>query len=262
MRVVASFAVAFAAALCFASTPAVAGPQQGVKCPSGYAATITDGNRKLVCSKSKTYTLASICSPMVFSNQGIQVRGQIVMEPNDPKHDQCLAVVTGQKLPSVMAPPPPGYPPHTAFKHVNNPSGPDKFEAIVTEHAWPEGKLPPYLGDPRGGVRCPAGWDGDKVFDGRGIRCDKLDGAPRPADCEGIGAGPVALGFRFELDHVGAEDRCVPMGSGDHRATKAQGLPQVLFDAERASDSIGWVLDKRRGARDTWQRKIYKFPEQ
>jgi hypothetical protein len=264
MRSVPYLAATVAAAVMLPAAPAIAGPQQGVKCPSGFTATITDENRKLVCSRNKTYELASICSPVAFSNAGITVGGNIVMEPNDPTGDKCLAVVTGQKVPSVMSPPLPGYPPVSAFKRVNNTSGPDKFVATVAEYAFPEGKttLPPYLGDASKGVRCPSGWDGDKVYDGKGIRCDKYDGAPKPADCDGIALGPLGLGWRWQQDHVGAEDRCIPMGAGNHVSTKPQGMTGVQFDAERASDSVGWVLNKRSGARDTWQRKVYAFPEQ
>lgn len=252
--------IAVTTAACFASPAAFAGPQQGVKCPSGYSATITDSNKKLVCSRNKTYELASICSPLAFSNQGITVSGNIVMEPNDPTGDKCLAVVTGQKVASVMAPPLPGYPAPSAFKRVNNASGPDKFVAAVTEYAFPEGRLTPYVGNAGSGVRCASGWDGDKVYDGKGIRCDKLDGAPKLADCDGIAAGPVALGWKWQQDHVGAEDRCLPMGTGDHGPTKPQGMTKVQFDADRARDDAGWVLNKKSGARDTWQRKVYAFP--
>lgn len=241
----------------FAATPAQAGPQQGVKCPSGYEAHVSDGNKKLVCSRERMYELASICSPAVFGSQGIKVNGNVVMEPTNV--DQCLAVVSGAKTASVMEPPRPGYPAVSAFRRVTSSNGPDRFVATVTEHVFPSGG-PIYLGNASGGVRCPAGWDGDKEFDGRGIRCDKLDGAPRTADCDGIAVGPLALGWEWKKDHRGTEDRCVPMGSGQDGPTKPQGMTKVQHDLERASDDIGWVLDKNRDARDKWQRKIYRFP--
>lgn len=248
---------AVAAISLFAATSAHAGPQQGVRCPSGFTAEISDGNKKLVCRKTASYELASVCSPLAFSTKGITVSGNVVMEPTGS--DMCLAVVTGNKVPSVMAPPPPNYPPVAAFTRQVNASGPDKFVASRAEYAYPEAG-PVYVGDAAKGVSCPAGYDGDKVFDGRGIRCDKLDGSPKPADCDGIATGPVAIGWKWEKDHVGAEDRCVPMGSGSHGPTKPQGMTKVQHDAERASDSIGWILNKRSGERDTWQRKVYAYP--
>jgi hypothetical protein len=247
-----------ALAVGFASSNAYAGAQQGVRCSSGFTAEISDGNRKLVCRKTANYELASICSPLAFSAKGIGVSGNIVMEPTGS--DMCLAAVTGNKVPSVAAPPLPNYPPISAFTRQINATGPDKFVASRVEYAYPEAG-PVYVGDSSKGVSCPSGFDGDKVFDGRGIRCDKLDGSPKPADCDGIAAGPVALGWRWEQDRVGAEDRCVPMGTGDHGPTKPQGMPKALFDEDRASNSVGWILNKRSGARDTWQRKVYEFPK-
>lgn len=253
-RVVAGLVIA---AGWFAAAPAQAGPQQGVKCPSGYDARISEGNRKLVCSRQKTYELASICSPAAFSSKGVKIGTNIVMDPAGI--DQCLAVGTGAKTASVMAPPQPGYPAASAFRRDPSAGGPDRFVATVTEYAFPSGG-PLYIGTASAGVRCPSGYDGDKEYDGRGIRCDKRDGPPRPADCDGIAAGPVALGWRWERDHRGAEDRCLPMGTGEDGPTKPEGMTKAQHDLERASDSIGWVLDKNSGARDRWQRKVYAFP--
>ena len=241
------------------AAPAHAGAQQGVRCPSGYAAEIGDANRKLVCSKTVTYQLDSICSPVAFGPTGTKVSGNVVMEPTGS--DMCLAVVTGQKVASVMSPPQPGYPPTSSFTRQVSPNGPDKFVSSRKEYKYPE-LGPVYVGDASHGVKCPSGYDGDKVFDGKGIRCDKLDGSPKPADCDGIGAGPVAVGWQWKQDHAaGGEDRCVPVGSGSHGPTKPQGMTKVQHDLERQSDDIGWILDKNSGARDTWQRKVYKFPE-
>lgn len=250
------------AAIGMAAPAAHAGAQQGVKCPSGFDAVISDGNKKLVCRTTKRYELMSICSPVVFTSSGLKLpTGNIVMDPvgRDGGKDQCLAVITGAKVDAVASPLLPGYPPLSAFEFQKNPTTPDKWVATRTEYAFPTGTTYP-VGNPANGVSCPAGYDGDKVFDGRGIRCDKLDGSPKPADCDGVAAGPVAIGWRWERDHVGSEDRCVPMGTGDHGPTKPQGMTKVQLDLERASDEIGWILDKNSGARDTWQRKVYRFP--
>jgi hypothetical protein len=247
-----------ALAVGLAAPSAYAGAQQGVRCPSGFTAEISDGARTLVCRKTARYELASICSPLAISEKGISVGGNVVMEPTGS--DMCLAAVTGKKVPSVAAPPPPNYPPISAFTRQINDSGPDKFVASRSEFAYPEAG-PIYIGDSSKGVSCPSGYDGDKVFDGRGIRCDKLDGSPKPADCDGIATGLVAIGWKWQQDYVGAEDRCLPMGGGSqHGPTKPQGMTKAQHDAERASDSIGWILNARPGARDTWQRKVYAFP--
>ncbi len=263
--------VSVPAALALGAPVAHAGEQQGVKCPSGFDAVISNGNKKLVCVKTARYELASICSPIVVSTKavsGLSPSGSVtvpistnsanvVMEPSGA--DQCLAVMTGSKTPSQMSPPGLGQPAPSEFTRVVSAAGPDKFVATRTEYAFPEGAM--YgPGDARNGVSCPSGYDGDKVFNDRGIRCDKLDGSPKPADCDGIAAGPVALGWRWERDHVGSEDRCVPMGTGSHGPTKPQGMTKVQHDADRARNDAGWILDKNAGARDTWQRKVYAFP--
>jgi hypothetical protein len=138
------------------------------------------------------------------------------------------------------------------LKQVANPSGPDKFVATVHEFSFPQGNL--YVGDASAGVVCPAGFDGDKVHSGRGIRCDKYDGSPRSADCDGI------VGWEWKRDFNGAEDRCRNIVTGETGSTKPEGMTKVQHDIERASDDVGWILSKKAGARDTWQRKVYKFP--
>jgi hypothetical protein len=245
-----------------AAPDAHAGAQQGVKCPSGFDAVISNGDKKLVCRTTKRYELKTICSPVVFTSRGLKLPvGNIVMDPvgRDGGIDQCFAVGGGDKVDAAREPLLPGYPPISEFTFEKNPTTQDKWVATRVEYAFPEGTAYP-VGSPANGVSCPSGYDGDKVFNGRGIRCDKYDGSPKPADCDGIAAGPVAIGWRWSQDHVGSEDRCVPMGSGSDGPTKPQGMTKVQHDAERASDDIGWILSKKSGARDTWQRKVYAFP--
>ena len=253
-------AIATAVAATFlAPAPAHAGEQQGVKCPDGFEAHISDCNRKLVCSRR--YTLQSICSPAVFASSGLKFNGNIVMDPvgRDGGIDQCLAVGTGRKVDSVMSPPLPGYPALATFERKKHPTGPDKFESSKIEYAFPVGG-PDFFGDASKGVHCPGGYDGDARFNGRGIRCDKNDGAPRQADCDGLHAGIVSVGWELKVDKRGNEDRCVPTASGSDGPTKPAGMTKVQHDAERASDRIGWVLNDRDG-RDRWQRKVYAWPK-
>lgn len=249
--------VAAAAVTVLASPAAHAGKQQGVKCPSGYDAVISDGNKKLVCRTTRRYEKGSICYPVQVSPQVSIKPLSIVMETTGS--DQCLNVLTGSKTPSLMLPPAPGLPAASEFAREVSAAGPDRFVATRTEYAFPTGTTYP-VGNPANGVSCPAGYDGDQVSGGSGIRCDKLDGSPKPADCDGVGAGPVVIGWKWTQDHVGSEDRCLPMSTGPHGPTKPQGMTKVQHDLERASDSIGWILDKKSGARDTWRRKVYEWP--
>ena len=237
-------AAAFAATSGLAAAPAHAGAQQGVRCPGGFTALISNANRTLVCRKTVTFERDSICPPL-FNK----------MQTTDA--DRCVNELTGQSVASGMLPPVPvpGQPLGSDYKRVVNATGPDKFVATQFQFAFPEGRpIPPYIGDASMGVTCPEAYDGDKVYDGRGIRCDKHDGAPKSADCDGI------LGWEWKRDLNGAEDRCRHIATGETGPTKPEGMSKVQHDLERKSDDIGWVLNKKSGVRDTWQRKTYAFP--
>lgn len=224
-----------------------AGEQDGVKCPAGYDATISNGNKKLTCSKERTFQLASICSPIAFNGNGkVNVNTNITMNANGS--DTCLAAVTGAAVASVMAPPPVGYPAASMFQRVVRATQPDVFEAKVLEFKFPEGGHP-YLGNAVNGVSCAPGFDGDSRFSGRGIRCDKLDGAPKNADCD--------FPWSILRDEQGNKDVCIL--ANQRGETKPQGMTHVQLDIERALPMVGWVLDTRNGT-DRWQRKVYEFP--
>lgn len=239
-----------AAATACAAGPVLAGPQQGVTCPSGFDALIPDGNRKLVCRKVVRFERDAVCLP----THQLTDRGTAV--------DQCVVKVPNTNVQHTMPPTAmpivtlPGQQVVEPLKQVPTPNAPDKFVAVVHEFAFPKGNPYPYVGDASKGVGCPSGYDGDKVSDGRGIRCDKLDGAPKSADCDGI------VGWEWKQDLAGAEDRCRNIVTGATGPTKPTGMTKIQHDAERASDDVGWVLNKRSGARDTWQRKVYAFPIQ
>jgi hypothetical protein len=200
-----------------------AGEQQGVQCPSGFEAHLSNGNKKLTCSRERVFHLASICSPVAFTSQGkvAQLNTNITMDPTDK--DQCLATVTGAKVYSVMAPPQPGYPDASMFTRKTNPSGPDVFEAKVVEFAFPTGSTFPYVGNAVNGVSCPSGYDGDSRFNGRGIRCDKLDGAPKNADCD--------FPWSILRDDQGNRDTCIL--NNQRGETKPQGMTHIQLDVER-----------------------------
>jgi hypothetical protein len=223
-----------------------AGEQQGVRCPSGFEALISDGNKKLICRKVIPFQRDAICPPAYnLVNGGASLDQCVVKVPNTviahrvPPTAVPIVATPWQKVVSELA-------------QQVNPTGLDKFVAIVHEFAFPEGRL--HVGDAGKGVACPEGFDGDKAHSGRGIRCDKHDGSPRSADCDGI------VGWEWKRDFAGAEDRCRNLVTGATGPTKPDGMTKVQHDLERASDEIGWVLNKNAAARDTWQRKVYKFP--
>jgi hypothetical protein len=240
-------ALVAAAASGLAAPAAQAGEQQGVRCPSGFTALISDANRKLVCRKVIPYERDAICAPThQLENAGASLDQCVMRVPNTalvhrvPPTALPIATSPWEKVVSELA-------------QVANPNGLDRFVATIHQFAFPEGGSL-YVGDASTGVVCPVGFDGDKVFNERGIRCDKHDGAPRSADCDGI------VGWEWKRDFDGAEDRCRNFVTGATGPTKPEGMSKVQHDLERSSDAIGWVLDKNAGARDTWQRKVYKYP--
>lgn len=236
-------------AMGFVSSHAQAGPQQGVRCPSGFEARISDGNRKLVCRKVIPFERDAICPPAYnLVNNGATRDLCVVRVPNTGIAHQVAptaAPIVTTPWQVVVEP----------LEQAVNPNGLDKFKATIHEFSFPEqGSV--YVGDASKGVVCPDGFDGDKVHNGRGIRCDKNDGSARSADCDGI------VGWEWKKDFSGNEDRCRNIVTGETGPTKPEGMTKIQHDLERKSDEIGWVLNKRPDARDTWQRKVYRFPIQ
>jgi len=238
----------FLAASLWMSTAAHANEVTGVTCPSGFTATTSNGDKKLTCSVNKTYTRQSICSPIVFNGILPTAKLNVVMQPSGS--DKCLAVVSGKTTSSVMEPPLPGMPEAKTFRRVVSGSGPDRFEATVTEYAFPQGATLPYIGDAAKGVSCPSGYDGDKRSDGRGIRCDKIDRNNVAADCD--------FGWTLRVDDLGRnEDKCI--GINGPGPTKPRGMTKVQFDIENALPQVKWHLAKNNGS-DKWKKKLYAFP--
>jgi hypothetical protein len=235
--------------LCGLSAPAAqAGAQQGVRCPSGFSALISDGNKKLVCRKVIPYERDAICPPAyTLVNAGATLDQCVVKVPNTGVAHR----VAPTALPIV---PTPWQKVVSELAQQVNPNGLDKFVATVHEFSFPQGRPLAYVGDASKGVVCPEPFDGDKAQDDHGIRCDKYDGSPRSADCDGI------VGWEWKRDFSGAEDRCRNIITGETGPTKPEGMTKVQHDLERASNEIGWILNKKPDARDTWQRKVYKFP--
>lgn len=223
-----------------------AGQQQGVQCPSGSTAIIGTDNKSLKCSKVETIERDAQCLALNVNKQG-SLDPNVRIEHVTAGKDVCK-VPGGTATSPAQFIPLPGDPPVASFRQIEQP-GKDVFRATRTVFVFPE-KGPIYnpLHNAANGVTCPAGYDGDRVFDGKGIRCDKLDGSPRNGDCD--------IGFTRVADRKGNEDRCLGLNEGP---TKPRGMTFVQHQLERESDQIGWVLNAPAG-QDTWQRKVYAFP--
>lgn len=241
---------AAAAATAFLSLPShAASPSEGVACPSGTQAQ-RNGN-VLVCRKEERKVLESICSPVAFSTKGVALNGNITMDPTGS--DQCLAAVTGAKVPSVMRPPVVGIdPPASAFSRVVNPTGPDTFVATKVSFEWPERfPLERQVGhDASRGVACPSGFETDNIAGGRGIQCEKRE--ERSADCDVV--------WKISRDVDGNKDACFldsPIGRTKGNYTIPKGITGLTGNPE----THGWNLQVKNGA-DLWvkEKKEFSFP--
>jgi len=219
--------------------PALATEESGVYCPSGYSVERSAGNTNLKCSK--TYVRASICPPTSypFHTQMIDAPGK----------DRCKnPLLPFPIVPSVMAPPPPSYPPVSAFTRDIN-GGPgyrDRFVAKV--YVFPNGKAYSSNHDPKKGVSCPVNNHGDSVSDG--IRC---------FDTTRIGSASCPSGFKLDING-GSSNKDVCKNGNITRPTIPDGMTQSQFDADKARDDVSWELIVNPN-RDSWKRKLYKYPE-
>jgi hypothetical protein len=246
---ISTLAAAIATLWLAAPTAALAGEQDGVRCPSGATALISNGNKTLRCTKVETIDRPAVCSPVVFKGNG-DVLLNTRIDQVTAGRDVCRVVGKGGA--AVTAPPQfvplPGDPAASAFQQITLP-GADVFRATRTVYVYPVGG-PIYnpLDDESKGVSCPSGFDGDARFGGTGIRCDKQV-TTKAADCD--------FPYSLDEDRRGNEDRCLLANS--EGGTKPVGITFVQMQAEKALPTISWTLDINDGG-DRWIKKEYTFP--
>ncbi|MCC7100258.1 MAG: hypothetical protein IT500_11775 [Rubrivivax sp.] len=240
----AALALGWLAAPAHATTTA-----EGVKCPSGTSARLSNESRKLLCAFEERIERASVCSPVVFQRNGdINLNQRIDM--NVAGSDTCRAVSTGAVAPS-QALLLPGESASQFEREVR--AGADVFVRIKTSYRFPEGG-PIYVGDAGRGVVCPSGYDGDPSFNGRGMRCDRRE--MRVASCD----------MGWTIDRNNGKDKCfmerIVFGNRvriDGQYTIPAGSTGVIGNPE----GLGWDLrTDHSGNVDYWAKeaKDYRFP--
>jgi hypothetical protein len=231
------------------SAPVVAhaSEQDGVVCPTGTDASLSNGVLK--CSKPRT--LNSICSPLVFSRVGLKLVSQVVMQPTGS--DTCLAVGSGQAVPSEMSPPLPGDPPLSAFQRVVNQTGPDTF--VATQFVFPDNTQNTLGHNPANGVACPSGFTSVSTNNGRGLRCQAS--VVKTAGCD----APYAI-----ERHTG-RDLCVIIQDLGITTARLVGDYTIPLNANYSGilgnpAEHGWTLSQdRNGNIDAWTQTQFKYAD-
>jgi hypothetical protein len=226
---------------------------EGVKCPTGTTARLSNGDRKLVCETEARVERASVCSPLVFKNNG-DVNLNTRIEPQLSGSDSCVArntagaVVATQPSQALFLP---GDDPTQFRREVR--AGADVFVATKKAYRFPEGG-PVYLGDASKGVTCPAGFDGDASFGGKGMRCDRRE--LRKAMCD-VG---------WTIDRNSGTDKCFIEQTVFGNKVRVDGqftIPDGLTGLLGNPESHGWDLKRdHSGSVDYWAKeaKDYRFP--
>lgn len=222
---------------------------EGVKCPSGTTARLSNSDRKLVCEFQERIERASVCSGIVFKSNGdINLNQRIDMI--EAGSDTCRAVTTGATAPSQALLLPGDV--ASQFQREVRP-GKDVFVRIKTSYKFPEGG-PIYVGDASKGVVCEAGFDGDSRFDGRGMRCDRRE--HRKAVCD-IG---------WTIDRNNGRDKCFIEQVVFGNKVRVDGqftIPEGTTGLAGNPESHGWDLKQdHSGNTDYWAKEAieYRFP--
>ncbi len=225
--------------------------QEGVRCKDGYTATISNSNKTLVCSKANGVRREVICSPVLFKGDGdINLNSRIELVDGGSSADTCRVPGTNKSKPANAFLPLPGDPALDSGKWTRHTVNGGKDYYSRADYSFPErGPIYNPLHDASKGVSCPSGFDGDSMFSGKGIRCDKYT-ETKSASCD--------FGWSISIDHNNGDlDRCLGLNIGN---TVPQGLTNAQLQIEKARGDIGWVLDERNG-RDQWKKKVYDWPQ-
>ena len=225
--------------------------QQGVKCPSGSTVKISDGNKHLVCEAEERVERASVCSGVIFKGNGDITLTQRI-ELINTGSDVCRGVTTGATQPSQILPLPGDN--INDFHREVRANANDVFVRTKKVYKFPEGG-PVYIGDASHGVQCEAGYDGDVMFDGKGIRCDRRE--YRKATCD--------IGWTFDPNP--GTDKCFIEKTVFGNKVRVDGqytIPEGTTGVVGNPEQLGWDLKKdHNGNRDYWARegKDYRFPK-
>lgn len=146
---------------------------EGVKCPTGTSARLSNSDRKLVCETEERVERASVCSPLVFKNNG-DVNLNTRIEPVQAGSDSCVARNTAGAVIATQ-------PSQALFLPGDDPTQ-FRREVRPGADAWPRRRptgspsaaRSTWVMRPRA---CPArpATTATSSFGGQGLRCDRRE---------------------------------------------------------------------------------------
>ncbi|MBK9238328.1 MAG: hypothetical protein IPO19_21135 [Rhodoferax sp.] len=275
--------LATAVALHLTCGHAVASERDGVACPNGTDASVSDG--VLRCSITLEFMRMSMCPRLDFPNytqielrgvdqckpQGVPLHGKasvdsamtpMTTEPrlvpsNRPISDVKVLATTGLVLPIPPA--------DSAYQRRTDQISQDRFVAQQTIHFWPIGMpLSATVGhDPRNGVTCPTGFATELLDNRRRLRCMNAD--VRKAGCDAV--NPLNPLSPWAVERRSGRDLCVSKDITGNRVVGQYTIPTGVgyVGALGNPASHGWTLDTDRsghGNVDYWVNKVavLKYP--
>ncbi len=259
---------------------AQASASDGVSCPTGADASVSNGVLK--CSVTLEFVRLSMCPRVDYPNYTqIELRGVDQCLPQvaplqgrtavdsamtplsaEPRIPRSNITVTDPRFVStfgVIVPIPPA---DSAYRRRTDPNGQDRFIASRVVYIWPRGvPMPSTVGhDPKNGVACPSGYDAS-VLDNRGLRCS--DTVARKAGCDSV--NPLNPLSPWQIDHRNGRDLCLSKDIAGNRVTGQYTIPvnANYVGAMGNPAQHGWTLAiDRSGEVDHWVKNgtLYKYP--
>lgn len=260
--------------------PVQAAERDGVSCPAGADASVTNGVLK--CSVALEFVRASMCPRLDYPNYTqIELAGVDQCKPQiaplsgraavdsamtplsaEPRVVGLGRSVTDPKVVAtfgVMVPIPP---PDSAYRRRTDAVSQDRFIANQVVHLWPAGMpLQATVGhDAKNGVGCPSGFE-TTVLGARGLRCS--DTVARKAGCDGV--NPLNPLSPWTIDHRGGRDLCLSKDITGNRVTGQYTIPvdAGYVGAMGNPAQHGWTLAvDRSGDTDYWIKDgtLYRYP--
>lgn len=263
--------------------PAQASERDGVSCPTGYDASVSNG--VLRCSVTLEFVRLSMCPRVDYPNYTqIELRGVDQCKPQvaplqgkasvdsamtplstEPRITRLNLPITDPKVLSTVGVIVPIPPADSAYQRRTDQISQDRFLASQVIYVWPRGMpIQSTVGhDPKNGVACPSGVSTEVLDDKRRLRC--IEAEVHKAGCDVV--NPLNPLSPWTIERRTGRDLCV---SKDITGNRVVGQYTIPTDAQYVGAmgnpaQHGWTLDTDRsghGNVDYWVKNgtLYKYP--